>query len=130
VSLRVVAAVIRRDGKTLISHRRDKPGRPGQWEFPGGKVEPGESDADALRRECLEEMDVRVLVGPRLLEHRHDYPELSVDLVFYACTLSAEAEPKPLGMASLEWAPFGTLGRYDFLEADRAVLARLDPPPR
>lgn len=128
MSLRVVAAVIRRDRKTLVSRRHDKPGRPGQWEFPGGKVEPGESDEHALRRECREEMGVEVSVGALLLEHRHDYPELSVDLAFYACELAAGDEPRPLGMAALEWAAFGTLARYDFLEADRAVLGRLDPP--
>jgi 8-oxo-dGTP diphosphatase len=131
--IRVVAAVVRRGDTILVTRRPDRPGRPGQWEFPGGKVEPGEHDADALAREIREELGCAVEVGALLLRHAHRYPDLEVDLAFYACALATDAAPAPLGVAEIAWAPLGTLGGYDFLEADRAVLAdleRLSAPPR
>lgn len=125
--IRVVAAVIRRGDAILVTRRRDRPGRPGQWEFPGGKVEPGEEEAQALRRELREELGCDSEVGRLLLRHRHRYPDLEVDLAFYACALvPADASPAAIGVAELAWARVGTLARYDFLAADRAVLADLE----
>jgi 8-oxo-dGTP diphosphatase len=124
--LRVVAAVVRRGDAILVTRRPDRPGRPGQWEFPGGKVEPGESDPDALVREIREELGCAVEVGRLLLRHVHRYPDREVDLAFYACALPADARPSPIGVAELAWARVGTLAAYDFLEADRAVLAELE----
>jgi 8-oxo-dGTP diphosphatase len=124
--IRVVAAVVRRGDAILVTRRPDRPGRPGQWEFPGGKVEPGEADADALAREIREELGCAVEVGALLLRHAHRYPELEVDLAFYACALAADAAPAPIGVAEIAWARIGSLGGYDFLEADRAVLSELE----
>lgn len=123
--LRVVAAVVRRGDAILVTRRPDRPGRPGQWEFPGGKVEAGERDSDALAREIREELGCAIDVGPLLLRHAHRYPERQVDLAFYACTMPDDAEPAPIGVAEIAWADVGTLAGYDFLEADRAVLADL-----
>ncbi|HEY6004566.1 MAG TPA: (deoxy)nucleoside triphosphate pyrophosphohydrolase [Anaeromyxobacter sp.] len=124
--LRVVAAVVRRGGAILITRRPDRPGRPGQWEFPGGKVEPGEPEIDALRRELREELGCEAVVGPLLLRHAHRYPDLEVDLAFYSCTLPAAPELRPIGVAEIAWAEVGTLSSYDFLEGDRAVLAEIE----
>ena len=124
--LRVVAAVIRRGDAILVTRRPDRPGRPGQWEFPGGKVEAGEDEASALRRELAEELGCDASVGALLLRHAHRYPEHEVDLAFYACALAPRAEPAAIGVAELAWARIGTLASYDFLEADRAVLAELE----
>ncbi len=130
--VRVVAAVFRRGDALLVTRRPDRPGRPGQWEFPGGKVEPGEAEPEALRRELREELGCDAEVGALLLRHEHRYPDLDVALAFYRCTLPAGAEPRPIGVAEIAWAPEGTLASYDFLEADRAVLddlARAARPP-
>lgn len=124
--IQVVAAVIRRGETLLVTRRPDLPGRPGQWEFPGGKVEPGEAEPEALRRELREELGCEAAVGRLLLRHAHRYPDLDVELAFYACALEPGAEPAPLGVAELSWAAVGTLDRYDFLEADRAVLVALE----
>lgn len=124
--VRVVAAVVRRGDAILVTRRLDRPGRPGQWEFPGGKVEPGEDEEAALARELDEELGCRVAVGPLLRRHRHRYPELEVELAFYACALPAAATPTPLGVAEIEWARVGTLSRHDFLEADRDVVRMID----
>jgi 8-oxo-dGTP diphosphatase len=126
---RVVAAVVRRDGRILVTRRPAGGSRPGLWEFPGGKVEPGESEPAALEREIREELGCGVLVGPLVLRHRHAYPDLEVELAFYECRLEAGAEPRCLGVAALEWAPAGTLSAYDFLEADRAVLGAIERGP-
>jgi 8-oxo-dGTP diphosphatase len=124
--IRVVAAVVRRGDAILVTRRADLPGRPGQWEFPGGKVEPGEGDAEALAREIREELGCDVAVGPLLLRHVHRYPELEVDLAFHACAMATEVEPRAIGVAEIAWARIGTLARYDFLEADRAVLGEIE----
>jgi 8-oxo-dGTP diphosphatase len=124
--IRVVAAVVRRGDELLVTRRPDRPGHPGQWEFPGGKVEPGEGEEAALARELREELGCAATVGPLLLRHEHRYPDLEVELAFYACALAPGAEPAPLGVAEIAWARVGTLASYDFLEADRAVLGELE----
>lgn len=124
--LLVVAAVIRRGGEILITRRPDRPGRPGQWEFPGGKVEAGEGEPEALRRELREELACEVEVGPLLVRHGHRYPEFEVELAFYAARLLPGAAPSAVGVSALAWAPAGRMGEWDFLEADRAVLPELD----
>jgi 8-oxo-dGTP diphosphatase len=131
--LRVVAAVVRDGDRILVTRRPDRPGRPGQWEFPGGKVEGGEAEPAALIREIAEELGCGLEVGPLLLRHRHRYPELEVELAFYAAALPPCATPVPLGVAEIAWARADGLAAYDFLEADRAVLgelARLSAPAR
>jgi 8-oxo-dGTP diphosphatase len=123
--LRVVAAVVRRGGALLVTRRHDRPGAPGQWEFPGGKVEPGEAEPEALRRELHEELGCAVEVGPLLVRHAHRYPTFEVELAFYAARLPGGAEPRALGVAALAWAEPGALAGYDVLEADRAVLGAI-----
>ncbi len=124
--IRVVAAVVRRGDAILVTRRLDRPGSPGQWEFPGGKVEAGEDEPAALRREIAEELGCDVEVGRLLLRHAHAYPDLDVALAFYACAFPPGAEPRPVLVAELAWAPVGTLASYDFLEADRAVLGEIE----
>ena len=125
-----MAAVVRRGETLLVTRRPDRPGHPGQWEFPGGKVEAGESEPDALRREIAEELGCAIEVGPLLLRHQHRYPDLEVELAFYAGRLEASADPRPLGVAEIAWAAPGSLPGFDFLEADRAVLGELERASR
>jgi 8-oxo-dGTP diphosphatase len=123
--IRVVAAVVLRDDALLVTRRLDREGVRGQWEFPGGKVEAGEGEPEALRRELREELGCDCAVGALLLRHSHRYPQHEVELAFYRCELAAGIEPSPIGVADIAWAGRGTLARYDFLEADRAVLEEL-----
>lgn len=118
----VVAAVIRRGGSILVTRRKEDAERGGKWEFPGGKVEPGESEPAAVVREIAEELGCAVDVGSLLARHVHRYPDLEVELAFYACTLPHGAEPRALGVAAMEWARRDALSGYDFCEADLPVL--------
>jgi 8-oxo-dGTP diphosphatase len=126
--VQVVAAVVRDRGRILVTRRL--PGGPlgGLWEFPGGKVEPGESEPDALRREIREELGCDVEVGELLFRHAHDYPHVHVDLAFYACALAPGAAPRCLGVAALDWAEPAALPRYAFCPADVPVLGKLGAP--
>jgi 8-oxo-dGTP diphosphatase len=96
-----------------------------KWEFPGGKVEPDESEESALIREIAEELGCAVEVGGLVCRHRHRYPELEVELAFYRCTFPAGEEPRLIGVDALEWVAPERLSTYDFLEADLPVLPRL-----
>ena len=120
--VQVVAAVVRRGGLILVTRRHGHAERGGQWEFPGGKVEPGEGEGEALVREIREELDCAVSVGELLARTTHRYPDLEVELAFFACALLPGSEPRLVGAAAMEWAEPGRLTTYDFCEADRLVL--------
>ena len=125
----MVAAVVRRAGRILITRRHDHAERGGQWEFPGGKVEPGEGEAAALRREILEELDCQVAVGALLARTVHRYSDLEVELAFFACEIPEGDVPRLLGAAAMDWADPERLAGYDFCEADRPVLPVLAKRP-
>src|ERR1051326_8002428 len=87
VIIDVVAAIIRRNGKILITQRLKNVHLAGLWEFPGGKVEAGEALKDALVREIREELGIEVRVGDEFFRTEHDYPSKSVRLYFFDCTV-------------------------------------------
>ena len=122
--LAVTAALIFRDGRLLITQRRPGDHLGGLWEFPGGKIEPGETPEACLRRELQEELGIEVAVGDQFAEITHDYPERRVDLQFFRCTIT-RGEPALLHCADLAWVTRDELDRYDFPAADAALLARL-----
>jgi len=122
--LAVTAALIFRDGRLLITQRRPGDHLGGLWEFPGGKIEPGETPEACLRRELQEELGIEVAVGDRFAEITHDYPERRVDLQFFRCTIT-HGEPAHLQCADLAWVTRDELDRYKFPAADAALLARL-----
>jgi 8-oxo-dGTP diphosphatase len=125
--VRVVAALLAdpaRPGQFLIQQRLPGGSRALLWEFPGGKVEAGETDQAALRRECREELAVDVEVGPLALQTRHDYEDLSVDLVLYRARIVA-GEPVPHGAHALRWATPVQMRALPFCEADIPLLHRL-----
>lgn len=123
-AIQVVAAVVERDGKYLIAQRNPHAVFPLLWEFPGGKVEPGEDDATALRREMMEELGVEVAVGALLERKVHCYQDFSVDFRAYRCTL-VQGEPRPLNCAAVAWVPLADLASYEFPPADEDAIALL-----
>jgi 8-oxo-dGTP diphosphatase len=133
-TVRVVAALIPQpgdDSRFLVQQRLPGGSRGLLWEFPGGKVEPGESEPEALARECQEELDVRLRVGKRLWAGTHEYPDLTVELVLYAARLES-GEPKTLGANALAYLTPAEMRALPFCEADippleDLVAGRMDP---
>ncbi len=123
-SIRVVAAVIEREGKYLITQRRPEAVLPLLWEFPGGRVEEGEPDADALRREMGERLDADIVVGEELATSVHEYTGYTVTLVVYrASLLSEELQPKHVN--AFHWIASEEFDKYDFPPADQATMDKL-----
>ena len=122
-AIEVVAAVIERDGRYLITRRLEGTHLAGLWEFPGGKLLPEEKAEDALRRELKEELGVEAAV--RELIHTVDwtYPEKRVRLLFFRCALAGE--PAPLERQEMRWVAAADLPTYGFPEADATLIARL-----
>lgn len=120
----VVAAIIRRRSEILITRRFDHVHLPGMWEFPGGKVEPGESLPMALEREILEELGVSIRVHDEFFTVDHDYPTKSVRLHFFNCSIIA-GEPQPIEAADMRWVEPVNLGQFEFPPADAELIARL-----
>jgi 8-oxo-dGTP diphosphatase len=119
--IRVVAAVIEREGRYLITQRRPSAVLPGLWEFPGGKVEAGETDQEALKREVRERVGVEVVVGDRMARRAHEYDGYSVELTLYQGSLPPGQEPKSLRVADHRWVESGEFEKYPFPAADQAT---------
>lgn len=120
----VVAALIEEAGRFFIARRRLEDRFPGLWEFPGGKMEPGESPEEALRRECREELDIEIEVGAIQEVIFHRYDTFCVLLLFYRCRI-IQGEPQAIGCESFTWAPREHLHQYEFLPADRDLIIKL-----
>lgn len=119
----VVAAVVERDGRVMICQRRPEAHNGLKWEFPGGKLEPGESPEAALARELREELDIDARVGRVRDAVYHRYPDRDVLVLFYGCQIAA-GEPRPLDCNAIAWALPAELPDYDFAGADRAFVER------
>lgn len=122
--IRVVAAEIERGGLYLITQRREHAVLPLLWEFPGGRVEPGEGDEEALRRELRERLGVEAAVGALLLHVAHEYDRYILDLMVYRVVLGGE-EPRPLGVRDLRWVEPTAFGDYTFPGADQQTVDAL-----
>ncbi len=119
----VVAAIIERDGRFLVTLRPDGTHLAGHWEFPGGKVHHSETHVEALRREVFEELDCVVDVGELTHSVTHAYPEKTVQLFFYRCAL--KGEPKPIVGQQMQWVGKSELSQLPFPDADRDLIKLL-----
>jgi 8-oxo-dGTP diphosphatase len=118
----VVGAAIVRDGRVLAARRTAPASAAGRWEFPGGKVEPGETDAESLAREILEELGIRVTVGQWLAG---EAPIADKYLLRVALARTEEGEPTPTEHDLVRWLAADELGDVDWLDSDRPFLAEL-----
>jgi mutator protein MutT len=116
----VVAAVIEQDHRFLVTRRQAGVHLEGMWEFPGGKIDPNETHAAALRREIREELDADVSVGELVLATTHAYSDATVTLYFYRCTLVGN--PRPLLGQEMRWVDRQELGALGFPPADEELI--------
>jgi 8-oxo-dGTP diphosphatase len=123
--LLVSAAVIYDHGRILVGQRRKGDRHAFKWEFPGGKVEYGESPQQALVRELREELQIEAVVGCELARYEHDYPSGSrVHLLFF-CVTAFDGQPKGRVFEQIQWIDIGALPTLDFLEGDLDFINRL-----
>lgn len=122
--LPVVAGIIRRENKVLLGQRPQHKSLAGLWEFPGGKIELGESPEKALKRELKEELDIDVDVGALKIVTTHNYNDVGVVLIFFEVNYW-RGEPKPLYHADLKWVEAQELKNIELPEANRLVLDRI-----
>jgi len=120
----VAAALVDADGRVLIADRPAGKIMSGRWEFPGGKVKPGETDAEALRREIAEELGVEVLAARPFMTLTHDYPDRRIELSMWVVE-RFRGEPRGLEGQRLKWVAARELDREDLLEADRPFVEAL-----
>ena len=123
IPIAVVAAVIERDGRFLLTLRPDGTHLSGHWEFPGGKVHDSETHVEALRRELFEELDIVAAVGELAHTITHAYPEKTVALYFYRCDF--EGDPKPMMGQEMRWVARAELAGLPFPDADRDLIRLL-----
>lgn len=121
---RVVAALIRKKGEVLLTQRWPSKHLGLIWEFPGGKVEEGESDQEALIRELKEELGVDVKIGSCCFETCHGYGSREVHLMIYRCTIE-EGEPSPIDVKAIEWVAQEKLAEREFPPADLVFVQEL-----
>jgi 8-oxo-dGTP diphosphatase len=125
----VVAAIIVRDSRVLICQRRRDKAFPLKWEFPGGKVEAGESLTEALTREILEELGVRIEIGREVERVEYRYAELAapIEIVFYLARIADEIAAFGAGGAfeKVVWVGPAELSEYEFLAANAELIARI-----
>jgi 8-oxo-dGTP diphosphatase len=120
----VVAALITRDSKLLVCQRKREDSQGLKWEFPGGKVEAGESPAEALARELREELGVAATIGGEVYRTRHQYKEIQDELllIFFWASVSKSASLQNLAFERIEWAGPDGLPNYEFLSADKELI--------
>ncbi len=125
VPLLVSAGIIHQKGQILVGQRRGMDRHPFKWEFPGGKVEPGETPQQALVRELREELRIEATVGTELARYEHEYPSGSrVHLLFFAIPRFL-GEPTGQVFEQIQWVDLRLLPTLDFLDGDFDFVRRL-----
>lgn len=117
----VVAALIWKEDRFMICQRPAHKARGLLWEFVGGKVEPGETKKQALIRECREELDVLVDVGDVFFQVEHMYPDITIELTLFNCSLAAGV-PKLLEHNDIQWILPSQIDEFPFCPADEEIL--------
>jgi len=120
----VVAAIIWHEGRYLICQRPAHKARGLLWEFPGGKVEPGETREEAIIRECREELDTTLEPLGIFTEVTHQYPDLCIRLSFLRCRIQS-GQPRALEHAAIRWIRPEEASAYDFCPADLSIAQAL-----
>jgi 8-oxo-dGTP diphosphatase len=121
----VVAAVIEREGRLLIGQRKNDDRHPLKWEFPGGKVEKGETPRQALARELSEELEIRAKIGREIVRYEHRYANKPPIILIFHAVNEWEGEPASAAFEQIRWEERQRLPSYDFLDGDIDFVRRL-----
>lgn len=124
-SILVVAGVLERGGRFLIGQRLATDRHALKWEFPGGKVEPGESPKEALRRELREELGIEAEIGPEIARYEQQVSGRPPLVLLFHLVERFEGEPQPRTFQQIAWERPEELLRYDFLDGDIDFIRRL-----
>lgn len=116
-----VAVINNQQGKILIDRRKQKGEMGGLWEFPGGKLEAGETIEECIQREIKEELDIEISVGDRLTTITHNYETFNVTLYVHDCQYLS-GEPQPLECEEIHWVAPDQLDRYQFPQANTQII--------
>lgn len=122
----VVTAMIKKDGKVLLGKRPKGNSLAGQWEFPGGKIELGETPEEALKRELREEIGIEAEIGKLQIAYTHSFGEKAVLLLFFDVNFW-KGEPRNLHHSELKWVAPAEIDSLDIPQANRRILHRLLP---
>ena len=120
--VQVVAGIIERQGRLLICRRKREQSHPLQWEFPGGKVEPGETPEQALARELEEELGIFGAAGQEIMRYQHTYPGRDTILLIFFRVTQFGGEPRNLIFHEMRWEPVERLAEFDFVEGDTRFI--------
>ena len=120
--IHVTCGIIERKGHVLATQRSAAMSMPHKWEFPGGKIDPGETAEECLRRELLEEIGIQARIERSLPASTHRYPTFTITLYPFVCTIE-EGEIFLHEHAALLWLPPSQMHTLDWAEADVPVLA-------
>ena len=123
-TIRVVAAVIAKDDRYLVTQRRPSAVLSLLWEFPGGKVEAGETDLEALKRELMHRVGVEVEPGAQISSVSHTYEQYTVELHLYDCRIT-RGEPSAVNVHQFRWVESDDFDRLPFTPADEASMTKL-----
>ena len=122
--INVVAGIIINQNKILIGKRKDKDIGGGKWEFPGGKIEVGETNSEALERELYEELAISVKIGKELMNYEHVFKTTIYNITFMEIT-DYEGEIYNNAHSEIKWVKFSNLPEYDFISGDDRFIQSL-----
>ena len=122
--IEVVAALLWQGDRFLLCQRPEQKARGMQWEFVGGKVEPGEAKQQALIRECREELDIALSVGEEFMQIIHSYPDITIHLTVFHCSIPG-GTPKLLEHRAMHWVTPEEAEEFDLCPADREILKQI-----
>jgi 8-oxo-dGTP diphosphatase len=123
--LEVVAGILEREGRILICRRTPQQSHPLKWEFPGGKIEAGETPEAALSRELREELGIVDAAAEEITRYQFGYPGKPPILLIFLRVTSYSGEPRNLIFHEIRWEPPARLASFDFLEGDRDFIRSL-----
>jgi 8-oxo-dGTP diphosphatase len=120
-----VAAIWDDNGKILIDKRKAGGAMGGLWEFPGGKIEPGETVAECIIREIREELGIEIAVGAHLISIEHTYPTFHLTLIVHHCQ-HLSGVPQPIECDEIRWVEVNELANYQFPAANVAIIEAIE----